>query len=80
MRTPSMRFRLYRLVATALLLTISAQLLATTLPIAQPASVGMSAERLAEIDQVIKQSIERKEMPGAVVLVGRRGRVVWRKA
>ncbi len=40
----------------------------------------MSAERLAQIDQVIQQSIERKEMPGAVVLVGRRGRVVWRKA
>jgi uncharacterized protein YbbC (DUF1343 family)/CubicO group peptidase (beta-lactamase class C family) len=40
----------------------------------------MSAERLAQIDQVVQQSIERKETPGAVVLVARRGRVVWRKA
>jgi uncharacterized protein YbbC (DUF1343 family)/CubicO group peptidase (beta-lactamase class C family) len=40
----------------------------------------MSAEHLAQIDQVVQQSIERKEMPGAVVLVARRGRVVWRKA
>jgi uncharacterized protein YbbC (DUF1343 family)/CubicO group peptidase (beta-lactamase class C family) len=40
----------------------------------------MSAERLAQIDQVVAQAVERKELPGAVVLVGRRGRVVWRKA
>ncbi|MFL6228752.1 MAG: exo-beta-N-acetylmuramidase NamZ domain-containing protein [Pyrinomonadaceae bacterium] len=32
------------------------------------------------MDAVVAQSIARKEMPGAVVLVGRRGRVVWRKA
>lgn len=45
-----------------------------------PAAVGMSAARLAEMDAVVAQSIARREMPGAVVLVGRRGRVVWRKA
>jgi uncharacterized protein YbbC (DUF1343 family)/CubicO group peptidase (beta-lactamase class C family) len=45
-----------------------------------PDSVGMSAERLAKIDEAVLASIERKETPGAVVLVGRRGHVVYRKA
>jgi uncharacterized protein YbbC (DUF1343 family)/CubicO group peptidase (beta-lactamase class C family) len=40
----------------------------------------MSAERLARMDPVIAASIEKKELPGAVVLVARRGRVAWRKA
>jgi len=39
----------------------------------------MSAERLARMDQVIQASIEKKELPGAVVLVARHGRVAWRK-
>ncbi|MDT7603308.1 MAG: hypothetical protein QOF61_1305 [Acidobacteriota bacterium] len=68
------------LLAITLLLSLIAQSLAATLPPAAPASVGMSAARLAEMDAVVAQSIARKEMPGAVVLVGRRGRVVWRKA
>ena len=45
-----------------------------------PESVGMSSERLARIDEAVLASIERKETPGAVVLVGRKGRVVYRKA
>jgi uncharacterized protein YbbC (DUF1343 family)/CubicO group peptidase (beta-lactamase class C family) len=40
----------------------------------------MSAERLARMDQVIQASIEKKELPGAVVLVARHGRIAWRKA
>jgi len=32
------------------------------------------------MDVVIQQSIEKHELPGAVVLVARHGRVVWRKA
>ncbi len=53
---------------------------APPLPAAPPAAVGMSAKRLARIDAAIAESIERKECPGAVVLVGRRGKVVYRKA
>ena len=37
-------------------------------------------ERLARMDAVIESEIANKRMPGAVVLVGRKGRVVWRKA
>jgi len=40
----------------------------------------MSARQLARIDGVTAESIAKNELPGAVVLVARKGRVVWRKA
>ncbi len=45
-----------------------------------PAGKGMSATRLASIDAAVGESIAAHEIPGAVVLVGRRGRIVYRKA
>ena len=50
------------------------------LPTGPPASAGLSAARLARIDAAISDAIARKEIPGAVVLVGRHGKVVYRKA
>ncbi|HWP44270.1 MAG TPA: serine hydrolase, partial [Blastocatellia bacterium] len=47
---------------------------------ASPESAGMSSARLAAIDAAVLRSIERQETPGAVVVVGRRGRIVYRKA
>src|SRR6185503_3741448 len=38
------------------------------------------AQRLAQMDGVIAGEIAKKHLPGAVVLVGHRGRIVWRKA
>ncbi len=65
------------LIALALLL---ARPIAAQLPNAAPVNVGISAEHLGRMDQIIQASIENKELPGAVVLVARHGRVVWRKA
>jgi uncharacterized protein YbbC (DUF1343 family)/CubicO group peptidase (beta-lactamase class C family) len=67
---------------TALLLTLAlvAHVFAATLPVVQPAKVSVAADRLAFIDAAVNEAIERKELPGAVVLVARRGGVVWRKA
>jgi uncharacterized protein YbbC (DUF1343 family)/CubicO group peptidase (beta-lactamase class C family) len=45
-----------------------------------PASVAVSAKRLAAIDGEINREIEQHHLPGAVVLVARSGGVVWRKA
>jgi uncharacterized protein YbbC (DUF1343 family)/CubicO group peptidase (beta-lactamase class C family) len=50
------------------------------LPLAKPETVSMSSARLAQMDAVIAEEIANKRLPGAVVLVGRKGRVVWRKA
>src|SRR5438876_3568785 len=50
------------------------------LPTAAPSAVGMSPAQLAHIDEAIAAEIARKQLPGAVVLVGRQGKVVWRRA
>lgn len=43
-------------------------------------NVGMSEERLARIDAMCKEAIEKDEIPGAVVLVARNGKIVYYKA
>ena len=45
-----------------------------------PVRVFVSQERLALMDRVIAESISKRELPGAVVLVSRKGRIVWEKA
>jgi CubicO group peptidase (beta-lactamase class C family) len=70
----------FRIVVCLAILTFAHQAVSIQLPSSPPAAVGMSADRLARIDQVIAASIAKKELPGAVVLVARHGRVAWRKA
>ena len=50
---------------------------AADLPSAQPESLGFSSERLARIGPVIKGEIERGQYPGAVILVARKGRIIY---
>ncbi len=45
-----------------------------------PASLGLDPDRLRRIDAAIDRAIERKQVPGAVVLVGRRGSIVYARA
>lgn len=66
--------------ATLLLIALAIQSFAASLPMAAPALVGMSGRHLLHIDRAVTDSIAKRELPGAVVLVARRGRVVWRKA
>jgi serine-type D-Ala-D-Ala carboxypeptidase len=44
-----------------------------------PAAVGMSAKRLATINRVVERGIKAGGYPGASVVVGRKGAVVWQK-
>jgi uncharacterized protein YbbC (DUF1343 family)/CubicO group peptidase (beta-lactamase class C family) len=50
------------------------------LPHAEPESVGMSSQHLARIDEIVSQGLTEKRMPGCVVCVGRRGKIVLLKA
>ncbi|CAN5470356.1 hypothetical protein BH10ACI1_BH10ACI1_07590 [soil metagenome] len=50
------------------------------LPVAQPQTVGMSAEKLNQIDALVEKDIADKKLPGAVVIVGHKGKIVYRKA
>ena len=45
-----------------------------------PETVGMASARLARVDKIISEAIGRKDFPGAVILVIRKGKTVWRKA
>ncbi len=50
------------------------------LPHAAPQQVGLHAARLAMIDQVVQEGIQRGEMAGAVVLVARQGHIAYLRA
>jgi len=50
------------------------------LPAARPGDAGMSAERLTLLDTLMSEALERKDFPGAVLLVAHKGKTVWRKS
>ena len=43
----------------------------------RPEDVGLSSERLSRLTERMRLGVERGELPGAVVLVGRRGRIAY---
>jgi len=47
---------------------------------AKPEDAGMSSERLAKIDQMINDYVDKKWIPGAVVFIARNGKTVYHKA
>lgn len=47
---------------------------------AKAENVGMSSERLKRIDNFLQKSIYQKEIPGAVAIVCRNGKIVYHKA
>ena len=50
------------------------------LPLAEPRTVGMNAAKLDQIEQLVNADIADKKLPGAVVIVGHKGKIVYRKA
>jgi CubicO group peptidase (beta-lactamase class C family) len=50
------------------------------LPVKAPDAVGMSARRLEAIDRVVGRGITAGGYPGAAVVVGRKGAVVWERS
>jgi CubicO group peptidase (beta-lactamase class C family) len=52
----------------------------TKLPLADPETVGMSSSMLSRIDLIVEDALTAKRMPGCVIVVGRQGKVAFRKA
>lgn len=50
------------------------------LKMAKPEEVGMDSAQLHKLDNVIEEAIKRGDTPGAVILVARKGKIVYRKA
>lgn len=68
------------LLAFALVHSLALQTFAAKLPRAKPNTVSMSGQQLARMDPLIEEAMGKHELPGAVVLVARKGRVVWHRA
>ena len=66
-----------RLAATALLALLPVALAAQTLPSASPEQVGLSSERLAKIAGVFKKEIDEGKIPGAVIVIARKGKLAY---
>jgi CubicO group peptidase (beta-lactamase class C family) len=67
-------------VAFGLLLACVSAALGQAVPAAKPEDVGMSSKHLGYLDRIIQEALERKDFPGAVLLVTRKGKTVYRKA
>ncbi len=67
------------LVGALLTLTPCPRVSGQGLPEARPEEVGMSSPRLEYLDGILLESVEKKEFPGAVLLVARKGKTVYRK-
>jgi len=50
------------------------------IPSAKPSEVGMSAEKLALVGEAMEELVEKSLIPGGVVLIARRGKVVMNEA
>ncbi len=71
------------LCAAALLLPLAMEAEANgrdPLPRVDPASVGLSPERLQRIGTALKSEVEKGRLPGAVVAIARRGKLVYFEA
>ena len=69
-----------RILLTIAIALSAALSLAADLPRAEPHEVGLSAERLAAIDDIVARGIRDGEMPGCVVAIGRKGKLAFLKA
>lgn len=68
------------IIAAFLVGIFSASAFAVGLPHAKPEAVGMDSQQLARIDAIVAEGLAEKRMPGCVVCVGRKGKIVLLKA
>ncbi|HJT06637.1 MAG TPA: serine hydrolase domain-containing protein [Stellaceae bacterium] len=68
------------IVASMLLATVVPVMADEPLPRAKPEDVGMSSERLARIAATLNADVEHGRLPGAVIAVARKGKLVYFEA
>jgi CubicO group peptidase (beta-lactamase class C family) len=72
--------RFVRVLALTVLLCTVTPAAAAELSRARPEEVGLSSARLARITETLTADVERGRIPGAVVVIARRGRVAYAEA
>ena len=63
-----------------LAIALAAPLAAQPLPTARPEEVGLDPARLARIRPAMEREIEENRLPGAVIMVARRGKLAYAEA
>lgn len=63
------------LLATLTWLALASVGFAEGLPTAKPEEIGLSSQRLAKLTEAIRASIAKNEIPGAVLLIARHGKI-----
>lgn len=75
---------LIQVVALFLFMLISGGLskdcLSQEIPVATAAEVGMSAEKLVLVEKAMEELVEENRIPGGVIIIARRGKIVMNKA
>jgi CubicO group peptidase (beta-lactamase class C family) len=71
---------LFTALVTGLFQVVALDVRAQSLPSASPETVGHSGERLAQIAKVFGAEVDQGRLPGAVVAVARRGKLVYFEA
>src|SRR5690349_23695518 len=70
-----------RILTTCFVLSLVISALAQELPkLSRPEEAGFSSERLGRITQYFQSEVDHGSIPGAVVLVARNGKIVYRQA
>jgi len=72
--------RLRASAAAALALCLAASAYAEVLAVAKPEAAGLSSSRLERLSSVLKADVEKGRIPGAVMLIERRGKVAYFEA
>lgn len=72
--------RLAETITVLLLLSVATNVWADTLPTAAPEDVGLSADRLQRITDLLERDIDAGAIPGAVILVARHGKIAYHEA
>ena len=75
--TTHKQFPVRTLALACLTLASLGSAVAQPLPVAKPESVGMSTQRLEKITATLAQDVADKKLPGAVVMVARKGKLVY---
>lgn len=70
----------FLLAASLLCMSAAPRVFAQSFVPATPEEVGVSSDRLARIDAALEAYVEEERLPGAALVIGRRGHVVYAKA
>jgi len=72
-----LRCRVILIATLVFLLVQSTVVWSDVLPVVKPEAVGLSSQRLERLGAVLRADVEQGKIPGAVVLVARRGKIAY---